>query len=1590
MFLFVLLLLSGTGNNCLVSSQLVSVESTAPRPGNPALALDALLGNRVANGSVLSASLVQGYCGTPATFTVPASTMQNWWTTVHRDHVTQVVTAPRFSDATVISGDALLAVTIGTENTAASIAFGRNSVLQFGGRNASILMRPLRAKASDFDATPPLLSLCFGYIVDTLSEAQLALRSGLRDESLVRLDSVCALDVGVASGVISPPSSSTLSLINNGAASQISKACFLARAVRLAPIDVDGRVTAFDSPITKVEVVDYASFDTPIEKSKDLAVYYDTQWRALNDGLRIRETMVAMALHVIDKILVAEKSVIAQIEQATKLVIRKTDECAAQLSNRIAQAEVIIKAHVDAATAQVVDEIKKSRAEMNARFDNVDGKLSEISGKLESIAHAQQEALQIARESAASLASLDARAIESDQAAVTGAQQRQFAAAAADALLWRAKMAKQVLPASRPASNLIAPEEYMDIVLNTDSTDESDAKRSVFAALRGYDYGYAAAVRRRDAASNYTDRHVEKRAACAPQPTCVGGVACDDALLAKAESAAVKTFLYAVPGAQGAVAAFDAIIAPIKQLLFALERESSGRLQPLPVCISQALQPHYKNVCVRQFRYSLSRLLPPGVAITIGTTAYMSVYDLRLIKLTSQSLMSLAKRQKLDFERPSDVQWILRELEHSSQFSAAGGIVDGYIARYLAAGGVALWKVVTDGKLNLSADCPFQGVLDEISLERDAKAKAGIIANNVFAALRGGTSNTAMCNANAPVGTCAHYGDCSGMLECGSDADKCSSGCCLEPCPDVTGGVTCSLLGENGCVTPFTAVRRIAETWQKFADRVCASRKRSFKSWIKKKVIKPVTDFAASATSDIKEAWSELEDDFKKSPFGMALGDAVEFVNDVKDLLKDASEFAKDFKAFAAEFVDTWRTIVKALDATTAAIVRCANKASGRGRRRAVIEAIENDTDALLASLNADARMLGAAVLLVNQTAVPMMSMADDAAAMALAALSSEEREELIDSMRRSAMAGEHSDLERVVERFAAKLDRLSAFAAATLAAQATSVEQSAVLTLVGELQQRSDAMPNTAARAEAGLSALRELVYGYGLARRLAVLDTVNLLERQSTQRLMYTLGNDTSYLPRASLALTIQSQPVAELLTEMARRSQWKTEDVAKLVAAPSVGNRRVALWIDPDAHAAALAQMAQTGSASFDIRPSLVSARVNRKARFFHSVLQRAAVFIVSPALASVGESLVTLRLTHGNESLYVNASGGVHRFDHGSSPSMDIQYKPGSDCALSKAEYTSMFRIRTAKWIYYSPYTTWSVTFVSAGTVSWPQVVKAGFEIVFEFEIEYSANVDGVVEEPMFAHDVLALPAVGYFSESVDNSTRCSHLYDYRRWIRKQPIEIVLGASLNKLSNTAIAPANNSSVSAWMNTFAAALQWNVADLNYTWTSSSMPGTARIAIGLGYNTSAPAQTHMDASARRRRRRGILAVDSAPLLRHAPTKVAVQSFVERYSLVVAAVSDSSASELVYHDIGTALGIKPESLRWVDSTTPTPTATPGGFCSSSTPPVVCNTKCCSTNSDCSPQVCVQSTRCCGVAALQLSSSLLVVWIAFMTTCLSF
>lgn len=82
--------------------------------------------------------------------------------------------------------------------------------------------------------------------------------------------------------------------------------------------------------------------------------------------------------------------------------------------------------------------------------------------------------------------------------------------------------------------------------------------------------------------------------------------------------------------------------------------------------------------------------------------------------------------------------------------------------------------------------------------------------------------------------------------------------------------------------------------------------------------------------------------------------------------------------------------------------------------------------------------------------------------------------------------------------------------------------------------------------------------------------------------------------------------------------------------------------------------------------------------------------------------------------------------------------------------------------------------------------------------------------------------------------------------------------------------------------------------------------------------------------------------------------------------------------------EVGAAPGDFFEDESWV-VVQPCPGANVG-FCPSETKaPVLCDTKCCNTDSDCSPRKCTQSTKCCGVAALQLSWSLVLLSAALLT-----
>ena len=148
----------------------------------------------------------------------------------------------------------------------------------------------------------------------------------------------------------------------------------------------------------------------------------------------------------------------------------------------------------------------------------------------------------------------------------------------------------------------------------------------------------------------------------------------------------------------------------VSEYIAYLERQAQGREKALPSDFLAIVGPHYVKAPLSLVRYAEGINTIHGQAITVGNRIYFP--------------------SAINLSEPHDLQWMLHELEHVSQYNVHDGVTP-FLIKYLVQGGIQMRK----NGFN---------VHDSISLEADAENKAVRILNDVLAKLphRGGTRVT--------------------------------------------------------------------------------------------------------------------------------------------------------------------------------------------------------------------------------------------------------------------------------------------------------------------------------------------------------------------------------------------------------------------------------------------------------------------------------------------------------------------------------------------------------------------------------------------------------------------------------------------------------------------------------------------------------------------------------------------------------------------------------------------------------------------------------------------------------------------------------
>ena len=141
----------------------------------------------------------------------------------------------------------------------------------------------------------------------------------------------------------------------------------------------------------------------------------------------------------------------------------------------------------------------------------------------------------------------------------------------------------------------------------------------------------------------------------------------------------------------------------MKEYIRSLEAQAQGKKQSLPSELVSAISGQYNNIDLSQVRYATGINTGHGQAITIGNNIYFP--------------------SSVDLNKRSQLNWMLHELEHVSQYEAHGGITP-FLVKYVVQGGI---QIFGRGHFNIH---------DNIGLERDAENKADRIDSEVAIKLK--------------------------------------------------------------------------------------------------------------------------------------------------------------------------------------------------------------------------------------------------------------------------------------------------------------------------------------------------------------------------------------------------------------------------------------------------------------------------------------------------------------------------------------------------------------------------------------------------------------------------------------------------------------------------------------------------------------------------------------------------------------------------------------------------------------------------------------------------------------------------------------
>jgi len=129
----------------------------------------------------------------------------------------------------------------------------------------------------------------------------------------------------------------------------------------------------------------------------------------------------------------------------------------------------------------------------------------------------------------------------------------------------------------------------------------------------------------------------------------------------------------------------------VREYFTYLENQGNGRWKALPDRLQYILTPKYDKVILSEVRYAENIDTIHGQAITVGNNIYFP--------------------QSINLNNPTDIPWLLHELEHVSQYNAHGG-KEAFVVKYLVNGALQIGR---NGSINIH---------DAINLERDAENKA--------------------------------------------------------------------------------------------------------------------------------------------------------------------------------------------------------------------------------------------------------------------------------------------------------------------------------------------------------------------------------------------------------------------------------------------------------------------------------------------------------------------------------------------------------------------------------------------------------------------------------------------------------------------------------------------------------------------------------------------------------------------------------------------------------------------------------------------------------------------------------------------------